>query len=246
MRPLKNDEKKPFSDDPELVVYNFNRLAKAYLEAPQDPQSQEEAIGLVLEQIEKEKEQREKVAKSSEPDGTARAKRGPKFNHDLAGDSSQSNLQEREPENELGTSRDFKSESNLVRRLDELLEGETPIESLYGPPALNRPSTVLVSPGGISIIAVVSGFIPAHLMMLKSGDARRLLPEILKMADLLDEPDHSKAKKLVKDLERAIEAAGEEGVRLFAAPLFAWRYGILPTDYDDLNTAHPLPSDVSK
>ncbi|HLJ86003.1 MAG TPA: hypothetical protein VKZ53_04220 [Candidatus Angelobacter sp.] len=55
MRGSKQANPEPFSDNPELVVNNLNRLAKAYLGAPQDPQKQEEAIENVLGEIEEER-----------------------------------------------------------------------------------------------------------------------------------------------------------------------------------------------
>src|SRR5579871_1484344 len=248
MKPLKDEGREPFSEDPELVKANFARLVKAFLEAPQDPPSRQAAIGEVLMKISEEKKQREKEAKerrNSKPGiasgvGAEEPEQMEALPYELYPNSQvtrRSRIQGDETEG-----RPSEPKSDLVRQLDELLQGKSPIESLYGKPAGEGPPSVALSPGGLNMIAVAGGFAPYHGAMLTPQHIKNLRTDILKIAALLDEREQRKAGRLVKNLEQAAQVAGEEGVMLFVAPLFAWRRGFFRTDPDDEET---LPSAAS-
>ncbi|HLJ86001.1 MAG TPA: hypothetical protein VKZ53_04210 [Candidatus Angelobacter sp.] len=173
-------------DNPELVVNNLNRLAKACLDAPQDPQSQEAAIENVLEEIE---EERNRAASGEVVDCIP----------------------------------DLEIMCKPLPMLDDLLEGKSPIESLYQPPSGGHDQQVLISTGGHNIICLSRGIRPFQKVRIADSDMKCFRQTLPMVAKFLEKPEQLKAGELLENLERAAHASKDGEFTLSVIPLTRWQ-----------------------
>ncbi|HLJ86006.1 MAG TPA: hypothetical protein VKZ53_04235 [Candidatus Angelobacter sp.] len=209
MKPSKDKQEGPFSDDPVLVMRNLARLVRAYQAAPKDDESQLAALGVVLRQIQEEKKQRE--SRSNEPDGSGSDEQSPELEA-LGGVEA------------AGVSEYLeKTESTPAQLMGELLDGKAPIESWYERPSTARPPGVMLSPGAHNMVCICGGYLPFQGVTIDSRELLLIAPEIPKMAEPLDEAEQRKARELAKNLKKAAQDAGNGKVMLAVAPLSIWQ-----------------------
>ncbi|HLJ86002.1 MAG TPA: hypothetical protein VKZ53_04215 [Candidatus Angelobacter sp.] len=230
MKPSKDKQQEPFSDDPTLVMKNLVRLVRACQAAPQDRESRKAAIGVVLGQIQEERRQREKENQSSEP-GIVGGPIGTESNNlELDWQSTSSNLQTSSPNSvqEIGPGADAATgaRDDLGKLMRELLDGKSPIESWYERPSTDRPPGVMLSPGAHNMICVSGGYSPFQGVSFEAEEFKYLAPDILKTAQFLNESEQRKARELVKNLENAAQDAGNGTVMLAVVPLSIWAHTI--------------------